>query len=296
MNLIINEFSLNKQYQSVEEFCNNLLVSFIPITNLSKELNLPVSKKTTFFDCNVTEEMKLADIIKIKGNPYISKLKIIIASLYSDEPFWDINPKSDPQSNYFCEWTNDVPNCFTEAYERGAGIISFRHPNFANNIIELQKNQQNCEISNFVDYMFFLKHAYEKNLLSDILYIEKVFPRTEVEFFEVGGQKRLSDFFENSNFLSTDRITITEDLITMIRKHKRNESLGRFSKPLNEHICEFRTSISSNREIRIPYFKINNKLVFLFGFIKKVQKTTQRIINNANDCRRIYIAINQRQL
>jgi phage-related protein len=288
MNLVINDFSLSGQYQSIDDFCNNLGKSFLPTIKLLDELGMVLFKKSNFFECMVTERMKLVDVIRVQGNPSITRFKSLISKIHSCEPFWDSDYKSDCNSTYVCEWTNEVPNCFTEAYEREADMISFYHSNFMSDKIKLSKNDMNFEICNYIDYMQFLQAAYKKAFIDELSYIEKAFSSSEVEFFGSSEEKKLSEFFESGGLSDKDKSIIVDDLIKLINCHKNRVDPGRLSKPLDSYIHEFRTSLDSNREVRILYFIDGSKLVFVFGFIKKDRKTPSRFIDNANNCRRIY--------
>ena len=95
------------------------------------------------------------------------------------------------------------------------------------------------------------------------------------------GKNLFNDFIEEASLLPEDVDIIIKDLIKFIDSDKKGIHIDRYSDHIEGKLHEFRTNITNNRQIRIFYFKREDEIIFLNGFLKKTQKTPPRQIEAA---------------
>lgn len=282
MEVIINDLSLSGQFKNVEEFTSNLLDDIVPIFKMCEKYNISITKKSDIYNKNVTPSYKLSDLLLLRGDPVISRLKSFLAKLMSDEPFWDTQSKIEASSIYENEIISDRINCIYEAYERNASLISFLNSTFLVNQILISKDGTKYNIQNFSKTNAYIKYLHSIKIINDCMYLLEECPK--IIFFE----DKVKLFLECSGLNEEDRKTIVEDIITFYENYENKIGPGRFSKPLRDGCFEFRTTLRSSREVRILYFYTRGKILFVNAFIKQTEVTPKKKIDYAILCKDNY--------
>ena len=68
--------------------------------------------------------MSLHDFMLMANEPAVSALKSYLVNLGYCEPYWDIDMATKLEVHYAYPYKKEEPNCFTEAIERQAIIVS----------------------------------------------------------------------------------------------------------------------------------------------------------------------------
>jgi hypothetical protein len=119
MDIVVNDLSLNGQFNDISSFLDSLRECTLPVLELIQSKGYSVYKSYNFYLNRITATETLQDILKTKGNPELSKLKSQIIGLSNNPPYWEQDPRSDSKSIYSCEYTSKSNNyCFSEACER----------------------------------------------------------------------------------------------------------------------------------------------------------------------------------
>lgn len=279
MELILNEFSLNGQFDSEEEFAYYIIDILIPVLKVIEEKRIPLLRKSTMYNCQVTKEQQLQDFLKRANDPVISVLKKYISNLAFCEPYWDLEAESLNDVKYEYPAKADEPNCFTEAIERNAGLVSFRNDEFKEACFICKRDNENISICNITTLKYLLVEYLKENR-DDIRYVLEKFPfgRT-VLLAEVKGKCYAEEALLQNGLDIDDYNTIIESIPKLIEALNNGRKSDLWDK-LKDDIFELRIHISGERIFRL-LFKQNSGLIFLNGFIKKTQKTPSQEIEKA---------------
>lgn len=281
MSVIINDLSIDGQFSDVDEFCDNILEQMIPILDILNDLDINVLKGYNTYNLNITKSEKLIDIMKVRGKPEITKLKSQLSKMFLDEPYWESDKKSNTGSIYECEFTDELEGyCIAEAFEREVPVLSFEHNRFKNNKILIKKDDIEENVLNIYDYNNALDTFKESGKISPFEYLSERY-KFKDSFGLSMGKNLFNDFIEEASLLPEDVDILIKDLIKFIDSDKKGIHIDRYSDHIEGKLHEFRTNITNNRQIRIFYFKREDEIIFLNGFLKKTQKTPPRQIEAA---------------
>lgn len=273
MDIVINDYSLNGQFDTIDDFVEDLNINLLPTFEQFNNLSFSVFKSHNTYELKVTSKKTLYDVFMINGDPSITKLKSILSNIMCDEPYWTSDPKTDCTAQYICEYTDNFINCFTEAYERDGILFSFTHELFLNKCCKIYKNNEMVDIKNCFNKHILLEHLLKTKEIDLIYFWSNIELKIEIEFARRNTKTYLEEVLDNS-LSEEDIFTVKEDLITMVNNIYKGIS-SRFSRHMiNESFLEFRTSISDGREFRMFYIYSNFKIIFLNCCIKKIATHT----------------------
>ena len=279
MEFVFNDYSLNGQFEDIEGFLEWFHHELKHILNYSIDKKIPLLKKSDFYSRKITKDKTLSDVLQINGDPLVSQIKSYIIKMAFTEPYWDLDIKTQSSIDYKCPYCDDIPNCFTEAVERGQVLLSVKNQEFQDGQIAFQRGGVGGFINNFSTYMHFLKWLLIQGD-SDKRYIFENFRYGEkVSFPIVNGRCYAVEAIENNELNGKDKQIILEGITRMLEGLKKGEK-NRFWDSFGNGIFEYRVSVSEGREFRLLFFQ-NEGIYFLNGFIKKTQETPRRVIEKA---------------
>lgn len=116
MSIIINDFSIDGQFETIEGFLDNLSKDILPLTKHLKECKCEIFKSVNTYNNQITKSEKLLDVLKMK-NDEIKKFKSCISNLIFDDPHWDEHINTEDNSI----------NCIDEAIKKNYILLSFKH-------------------------------------------------------------------------------------------------------------------------------------------------------------------------
>lgn len=281
MSVIINDFSLDGQFNEIETFIESLFDNTIPMLDILESLKIQMLSSYSIYDLKVTESTTLYDIIKIKGVPEITKFKKQLNELFFDEPFWEAEPLSDNDSVYECNFSNKISGyCLTEALERKNPVLSFEHDDFKESVIVIKKDGVDNKVNNLYNKEILIESFREIGIINPLKYL--LLKHNLKDSFGLSlGKNYFKDLGEEAHLKEEDIDVIVDDINRLIDFKYKDLNPGRLSKAIDGKLKEFRTSLADSREIRIFYFEVNRKIVFLNGFLKKTQETPKNEIDKA---------------
>jgi len=280
MELILNELSLDGQFQNYREFADYVRMVLAPVLDIIIEKRIPLLKKTDIYSYMVTAEDKLQDFLIRSNEPEMTLLKRYIVELGYCPPYWDSDIKTDLGFTYEYPTIAKAPNCFTEAIERQCMIISFPHPQYAAAYIICRKNEEKIEITNITEARQLLR-TYLAEDLSEIRYILEKYPfNRNVRLFEAGGKCYAAEALLENDLALSDYMNIIDTIPLLIADLDNGRKSVRWDKFNAEGFLEFRMNVNADRIFRL-FFVQQNGLQFMNGFIKKTQKTPQSEIDKA---------------
>lgn len=282
MDILLNEYSLDGQFNSVDDFREYMIDTLYPVLQHIIKFQFPFLKKQSIYDYKVVQNLTLNDMFKqFKSNDTaITLLKNCIVNLAYADPYWDddVRTKLDCSYTYFCK--SDEPNCFTEAIERKGALFSFPHNTFGKKIFLCKKDTDDISIMNIMDIETLLETMVYSNK-EEISYILEHYPfPCEVRLARIDGKCYAEEALLDSGLTSEDMMEIIKALPIMMTGLKSGNK-NRFWDSLKDGLFEFRIDVSSNRTFRLLFLQDGGYVVFLNGFIKKTQTTPKREIDKA---------------
>lgn len=281
MDIVLNDYSLNEQFDSIEQFVLWVQKELVKMFDYCEEHKIALYKKSDFYSKKITKNDSIQDLLKISGDPLVARIRKFIINSAFEPPYWD---ESDIQKTYLtnsykCPYEHDLPNCFSEAIERDRTILSIKNSQFTDEFYHYIKNGEQGKIFNIIDYNSFLRRLLEKKNESVRYVFENYKYERKVIFMEYAGKCYAEEAIQQNELTAEDKRNVLiniSHLITGLSSGTKN----RFWDSLCDGIFEYRISISSGREFRLLFIQ-DEAIIFLNGFIKKVQRTPKYEIDKA---------------
>jgi len=248
--ILINELSLDGQFNSVHEFIDGALMKFNALLNEIKGPNVLLYKNHAFYESKITGDTTIYNIlIGAISRQYdeIRKMKAGLVCLF-EEPFWENNQKHSPDILYLF-----MGNCITgqslaEACERDRIVISFFHPDFSSKNLPVLKEKAEITLDNLVNRIDYIEMAYNKNIVNCEEYCKKKFKGDKLDFSKIDPKNGFNLLSKDDESLFIDGFRkfteltwkqINKDGALRLKEYKDNED---HFKPLNKKIHKFRIS------------------------------------------------------
>lgn len=254
--VIFNDFSLSGQFSTKEAFLDSFREKSLPVWNVLAKNKVVISCGQQLYNLQVTESHKVNDVLHSRGNPEVTKLKMLIQK----GPFWDD--------------VSDSKNCLHEAFKQQTAIFSFEHDEYKQANLAVNIGGETVELSNIFTNITALDFL---NAYSLITATEKI----ELAYLSI---KFSGNYFEEmcveAKFSENDINSIVKDLNRFVRLLTTGQELGRYSKTIERDLKEFRAT-ANGKEVRIFYFFKDGVYIFMNGFMKKTPKTPRTEIDKA---------------
>lgn len=158
MDLVLNDKSLNGQYQGLSDFANVLHKKILPTLDLADDLSVSfLLKSYNAYNLPVTCSETVRSILKHKENPIFQRFAIKYAKYFLKGPYWGDSRKSI-QSN---------DDCRVEAFYRDGIMLSFTPSQYnEGSFVSVQINGNEENICNAIDANSFLAALNVKGLYS----------------------------------------------------------------------------------------------------------------------------------
>ncbi|MDK2082907.1 hypothetical protein PT502_03740 [Aliarcobacter butzleri] len=183
MEILINELSLDGQFNDEEEFLDNF-DSILKIVKLIELLNFSLLKEYMLFDRNITANFKLVDFSKSK-NDRARKFKSFLLKLAQNPPFWNIDKKHNCSDVYQYSSKNICDTSLAESCERDKIILSFKHDEFKNLFCNVLKNQEPINLLNIININMFLDYLFKNGEIGCFDYCKNKFKDSKVNFEKI---------------------------------------------------------------------------------------------------------------
>lgn len=289
MELILNDYSVSGQFISYDDFTDYVLDVLAPILDLVIENQIPFLKRQSFYDCKITKELSLNDILMHTGDPVIYKIRNYISQLGYQPPYWDDSPLSQKTIEYQYPAEDDEPNCFTEVIERKGALLSFPCDGYDTESFLCKRDDETVVIQNVKETKSFL-HTYLLDDIRNTRYVIEKYPfqnQTKIILATVKGRCYAEEALLNNGLNLEDMKKFLYAVPRMIEGLTRGEK-NDYWDMLRKGIFEFRIRVSSNRIFRLLFFQ-RGGIIFLNGFIKKQQTTPNSEIEKAELIKKQYL-------
>lgn len=278
MEYVLNEFSIDEQFEDVDEFLDSLQELTLPVLKKLEQNDINLLKSNNIYTCKITKDSTFYEIIQSKNYsrsyPELSRIKGLLIQLFTSDPYWDLDFKSIPDSEYKCEVTGQLNgHCIGEALERNTSLVSFEHDNFKKNKIEVIKDGVINNVNNIYNKESILTELLNLKLINYDKYLCDKYKNINT-FCVINNKNYFEDFIVDASLSNDDVDSIINDIEDFIYKYNNGLDLGSLSKNIEDYY-EFRTSLSHSRQIRIFYIMESNNFIFLNCLLKKQQSTPE---------------------
>ena len=287
MNNVFNDNSLSGQYCNLDDFLEDLYEKILPMLKYARELKQEILKSYCTYSQMVTPSLSLSDILNSNRSAEITAIKSYLVDLSYQEPYWNDDIKTEISSRYNCTYNSEVPNCFTEAFERKGCLISFGQDCFYTEKLNIIKNGIVYDIPNSFDRNSYLKNLFLLGIIDENYYLENINIPINIKFCTVNNRRYTQECFEQNNLSRDDRIKVVEKILKLMSHIVNRTDPGLLCKSFDNGIWEFRNGVSDDRIIRIFYIYYSSGIVLLNGFIKKSQGTPEKELALARDLAKI---------
>lgn len=181
MEVLINELSLDGQFNSENEFFDNF-DQVLEIIKLLEVLHFSILKEYMLFNAPITYNYRFNDFLTLR-NDRARKMKRVLSKLSQNPPYWNDTQKHDCNKDNYLYQSQDICNTsLAESCERDKMIVSFKHNYFLNTTCKVTKNSSNISIYNIINKIDFLFYLIEKNKIRPIEYCVSRFDRSKLSF------------------------------------------------------------------------------------------------------------------
>lgn len=164
----MNELSLDGQFESLQLFLTSLR-STVKLQKILESSNTSLLRHHELYNRRITSQLTLHQVLtnnSIRTSSEIRVFKVLLQKLMYEEPFWTSSPKHSSNDKYIC-LNVDSPNghSLAEACERDRVIVSFQHPSFQNEIVEVIKNGVPITLINIISPITLVVFLWESRII-----------------------------------------------------------------------------------------------------------------------------------
>ncbi len=293
MEVILNEFSIDCQFKTMEDVADMLVENTLPALKAAGN-DLIILKTEAIYLKEIFPDTSLGKLLgdhHSYTHPALSKFKSTLVQL-TDDPYiteW----KTDRQTEYQFDGLSGenlpdlkiVPNVLTEAVTRNIPLLSFPHKLFGMPEISAKIGNKAVVCANWVkasDVNFYL---FQNNSCTFGAYLacQKYALMTKLAK-KPNGSYYIDDGFLDGRLSVSDGIQLCEELKHFILALKT----GTINKKQSDHVrhgtdCyfEFRFSLSNDRIFRIYYTRKENKIICMNSHLKKTQAIPSSVMEDS---------------
>lgn len=187
MDILINELSLDSQFDNIEEFVKYLPEVIKCLRTIDEEECLKLYKHSDLFNRQITPEMKFSDIRKIRGNDYLTRIKSVLLRLSDSPPFWDDdveNIHQDIDKKYMNGDVDVSATSIAEAVAREGIALSFHNEKFRDLILDIKEGDKEYKLHSAVSSVYLTEKLYNVGAICQSLYLKNKYENTRLKFDE----------------------------------------------------------------------------------------------------------------
>ncbi len=195
MDVVLNELSLDAQYATETMFLDDLQ-KVVKITTLFEKLQgIVLLKNQNLWNSKITTTKTLQQLLYIKGNPLLTKLRANLLKLTSNPPYWEEDRRHNCEENTYLYRNNDICNSgIAESVERDRSILSFTHDVFQDTSLLVHKNDSDVCIDNFLNFKSTLLSLLKTGAIDENSFCKYYFHETNLDFVLLNDARGFSQF------------------------------------------------------------------------------------------------------
>ncbi len=181
MEVLINELSLDGQFNNENEFFDNF-DHVLEVIKLLEVLHFSILKEYMLFNAPITHNYRFNDFLTLR-NDRARKMKRVLSKLSQNPPYWNETQKHNCDKNNYLYQSQDICNTsLAESCERDKMVVSFKHSNFLSTTCNVTTNNSTISIYNIINKIDFLFYLIENNQITPIEYCISRFNTNKLNF------------------------------------------------------------------------------------------------------------------
>ncbi|WP_181215731.1 hypothetical protein [Phocaeicola faecicola] len=208
--IIINELSLNGQFSDSQDFWKNGIPLFHKALQDAQSFGIMyLFKKGNFYGAQATPDKTLHDLLTAPEARIIDeakRYKSILARAICN-PFWDDEPRQDPDAHYRVDEKEVSGSSVAEAAARSVCLLSFIRSPYEKNPIVVTKGEETTRVGNIWKEKQLYSILFERGELSLEKYMTIRFSGGKLDFSLIDGTYGFSliDDENRSEFIDSFR-------------------------------------------------------------------------------------------
>lgn len=185
--LFLNEKSLDGQFATIDEFSEQGVVGLIAVLEDQKRLSEPsvLYKSESLTEAKVTPTTTYTEVVfgpESRIHDGIRRYKTHLITLL-DNPYWTSDSKQNPTDTY-TDIDGKTLNGTTiaEAETRDGILVSFAHPDYMTENLEIKKNDEKVSVHNVWKEIQLIDATYKKAIIKFKEYVELRFQGQKLDF------------------------------------------------------------------------------------------------------------------
>ncbi len=180
MELLLNEKSLDGQFQNQDDFYQTLPVMSMNLGILRK-LKISLMRHSSLYNRRITKDMTILDLQNRKGKvdpiyrDQVKKWKRELSSLIMEPPFWD-------------EELSECDDSLEEAARRRTDVISFPHVDYQDRILNVIYKDEVVDVKSAVTTRYLLGMLWQCRAIKTFDYLKLRYRegRLRTDFLDIG--------------------------------------------------------------------------------------------------------------
>ena len=220
--LIVNELSLDGQYENYGEF-ECVLRESCKLFELQNKLSLDILFSSLIYNRKINNELTVYNYLSTSRSDEARKFKIFLSQNY-----WDATPSQEINVEYFFNHMNITGYSIAEACERKSKLFSFNHTTYSSIYLEVYKKSESFQVENYTNIKDYVNNNFEKIL--NILWIKLN------DNFEIYFKLLLNVFAIKENLLFINNYEFTnkfKEQLLNFPSNLKNKSIEQIAKRLS---------------------------------------------------------------
>lgn len=187
--ILVNELSLEGQFQSMNDFIDNYCMEFINCLNYLKNVNYKVLKTYGLYSAKITDQESLNDVLKVRGDKQ-RKIKLLLLQFHP--PYWEDEKKQEGE--YYLGDRKVTDSSIAEAAARGKAVLSFYHEDYSDKELEVRKDGNIIMIFSISSLKALAEDLYKKGKIKINEYVRIKYSGTRLNFKRMEEEYGLEEF------------------------------------------------------------------------------------------------------
>ena len=143
MDFILNEESLNGQFDTISSFLESLSSNIRCFTLIHREPENNIYKISDFYKCYITPDKQILDLKSEPCSDELMRFQMLLDEEIHTFPYWDDAPEHDIYQTYYWNGKNVSATAIAEAAKRMAPLLSFRSDSFTDCLLDVSLYTEN---------------------------------------------------------------------------------------------------------------------------------------------------------
>ncbi len=158
MDFILNEKSLNGQFESINSFLESLSSNTKCFALIRQNHENNITKISDFYKCNITPNKKILDLKTEPCSDKLMRFQMQLDQEIQTVPYWDETPEHDISKAYCWNGENVSATAIAEAAKRNIPLLSFKSDFFTDCKLDVSLESEKYNIDSIYSPKYLANH------------------------------------------------------------------------------------------------------------------------------------------